>query len=107
MNKDLRVLDRNILIIPDIRETTSSGIIIPESSQKQQVIQSGFISVVGPNVTNKEDLVEGAYVIIKRHTGKWVPFEGYKYILIDERDILAVDTSVKMTNKESENTNGN
>ena len=100
---DLRVLNDNILLLPYKAPTTKNGIIIPETSQKQRVINTTcFISVVGPKVIQKDILTEGTAVIIPRHTGTRVPFEGEEYILVKEDDILAVFDDVKMESPNKE-----
>lgn len=98
---ELRVLKNNVLLIPYTREKTSSGIYIPETSQSQQVKNILFVSTVGPDVIEKDILKEGVCVVIPRHTGRWVDFENFKYVLVSENDILAIMDDVKMV--ESEN----
>lgn len=94
--KELRVLKDNVLLIPRGQEKTHSGIIIPETSQEHQVKNVLFVSTIGPDVINKDILTEGTCVVIPRHTGKWVPFDGFKYVLVKESDIIAIMDEVKM-----------
>lgn len=93
--KSLRLLNDNVLLIQQTQEKTVSGIIIPPSTQKQEIKIICYISAVGPDVKNK-DLKEGTFVIIPRHTGKWVEFDGFKYVLVKESDILCIIDGVEM-----------
>jgi len=102
---ELRVLKDNVLLIPRGQEKTNSGIIIPETSQEHQVKNVLFVSTVGPDVVNKDILTEGTCVVIPRHTGKWVPFEGFKYVLVKESDIIAIMDEVKMVPPNNEGGN--
>jgi len=99
--KTLRVLGDNVLLIPYTQEKTQGGIIIPESSQKQQVKIVCIVSTVGPDIKNKDILTEGTFVIIPRHTGKYVEFEDFKYYLLREDDILAIIEGMRMEEKEN------
>lgn len=87
---ELRVLNDNVLLIQYTqKERTQSGIIIPNTAQETQIKIICIVSTVGPNVQNP-DLKEGTFVIIPRHTGQWVEFDGGKYVLVKEDDILAI-----------------
>jgi len=85
---DLKPLDNNIIVIPYIQKQ-SGGVILPPSITKNEVPPAYVISALGPNVKNKE-LQEGTVVLIPRKTGKWVYFEDFKYILVNEDDILCI-----------------
>lgn len=101
--KSLKILNDNILLIQYTQEKTNNGIIIPTTTQKQEVKIICYISALGPNIKNKDLLKEGTFVIIPRHTGKWVEFDGFKYVLVKEDDILAVIEGMNMERKEDEN----
>jgi len=86
---ELRPLNDNVIVIPYIQKETESGIVLPSKLVETEVPAFHIVSSVGPKVRNK-DIKEGAVVIIPKRTGKWVPFEGFKYIMVNESDILAV-----------------
>jgi len=86
---ELKPLNDNIIVIPYIQKETSGGIILPSSLTKNEIPPAYVISAVGPKVKNK-DLQEGTVVIIPRKTGRWVNFEDFKYILVNENDILCI-----------------
>lgn len=92
---ELRVLGNNILLIPQTMEESRNGIIFSKKLQEQEVKNICTISVVGDDVKNK-DLQEGITVLIPRHTGKWVEFEGFKYVLVKEDDILCIIDGIKV-----------
>jgi len=86
---ELRVLHDNVLVIPYKQKVTDAGIILSNRAIETQIPPYYVISTIGPDVKN-EDLKEGTVVIIPRQTGKWVEFEGFKYILVKESDILCI-----------------
>lgn len=86
---ELRPLNDNIIVIPYIQKKTNSGIILAPETVKNEIPPAYIISALGPDVKNKE-LKEGTVVMIPRKTGTWVPFEGFKYILVNESDIIAI-----------------
>ena len=86
---ELRPLDDNVIVIPYIQKETNGGIILPSKLVETEVPSVHIVSAVGPNVKNK-DIKEGTVVIIPKRTGKWVPFEGFKYVKVNESDILAI-----------------
>ena len=92
--KTLKPIGSNILLIPYVAKELASGIIIPQSSQEQQVKTMCMVSAVGPDVVN-DGIVEGAMVLIPRHTGAKVPFEGDEYYLLKEEEILAIVEGVE------------
>jgi co-chaperonin GroES (HSP10) len=98
---ELRVLDDNVLLVQEELKETKSGIILSKEAVSHEVKNICYISQVGPNVKNK-DLKEGVYVLIPRHTGKYVPFEDFKYALVKESDILCIIDGVERKKKEEE-----
>jgi len=85
---ELKPLKNNIIVIPYIQKQVGS-IYLPDSVTKNEIPPAYVISAVGPEVEN-EEFQEGTVVIIPRKTGKWVEFEGFKYILVNESDILCI-----------------
>jgi len=85
---EIRPIKDNIIIIPYIQKQYGS-ILLPSGVTKNEVPPAYVISSVGPEVKNKE-LQEGTVVIIPRRTGRWVEFEGFKYILVNESDIICI-----------------
>jgi len=90
MSKELKVFDDNILLIPYKMKETESGILLSKDMQDKQVISICFVSTWGDKVKNDDLKHEGIPVCIPRRIGKWVYFEGEKYILVNENDILCI-----------------
>ena len=85
---ELKPLKDNIIVIPYIQKQVGS-IYLPNCVTKNEIPPAYVISAIGPDVKN-EEFQEGTVVIIPRKTGKWVEFEGFKYILVNESDILCI-----------------
>lgn len=93
---DLRPLGSRVFIEPvEEEKTTESGIVIPETAEKERPIK-GKVLAVGPGkVTDKGDRVapsvkEGDVVLFKKYGPDEVEIDGKKYLVADEEDILAI-----------------
>jgi len=86
---ELRPLEDKVLLIPYIEKQTAGGIVLPSSVTKNEIPPAFIVSAIGPEVKNP-DLKEGTVVVIPRRTGTWVPFEDFKYVLVNESDILCI-----------------
>ena len=86
---NLKVLGNTVLVLQHTIEKTVSGIIIPPSSQEQQVKIVAEVIATGPDV---KGVIIRDMIIFPRHTGQWVtdPETNIKYVLLKEEDILAV-----------------
>ncbi len=74
---------------------TKSGIVLPESSEKERPVK-GKVLAVGPGKTNEKgeripmSVKVGDLVLFKKYGPDEVELEGKKYLVADEDDILAV-----------------
>lgn len=86
----LKAISNKLIIRPDEAETrTKSGIIIPESAK--EIPLRGRVISAGPGkdgdmMTVQEDDV----VLYGKYSGQEIEYEGVKYIVILESDVLAV-----------------
>ncbi|SJZ34251.1 co-chaperone GroES [Selenihalanaerobacter shriftii] len=75
-------------------ETTESGIVLPESAKEKP--QEGEIVAVGEGkkLDNGDrvdlDVTTGDRVIYGKYAGTEIEFEGEEYLVISEKDVLAV-----------------
>lgn len=86
----IRPLADRVLIEPTpAEEVTMSGIIIPDSAKEKPL--KGKIIAVG-NGTKDEPMVlkEGDVVLYGKYSGSEIEFEGTKYLMMRQGDVLAV-----------------
>ena len=84
-----RVVLKNV----EAEETTKAGIILPGSAQEKPEIAQ--VIEVGPGEVKDGVLVPmtvkvGDKVIISKYTGTNVKLDGQDYIIVSEKDILAI-----------------
>lgn len=91
----LRPLGDRVWVEPIGREeTTTSGIILPETAEEQP--QEGNVLAVGPGARNDRgerrpfDVNKGERVLFARYAGSEIKYDGVKYLIMRESDILAV-----------------
>ena len=85
----------NVLIKPlEAEKKTASGIVLPDSAKEKP--QMGQVMAVGPGHRNPEgkvlpvNLKVGQKVMYKKWGGNEVKVGGEEWILVEEKDILAV-----------------
>ena len=86
----IKPLADRVLIEPTAaEEVTMSGIIIPDSAKEKPL--KGKIVAVG-NGTKDEPMVlkEGDVVLYGKYSGSEIEFEGTKYLMMRQGDVLAV-----------------
>lgn len=86
----IKPLADRVLIKPTpAEETTLSGIIIPDSAKEKPL--KGEVLAAG-NGTKDEAMVvkEGDQVLYGKYAGTEIEFEGEKYLIMRQSDILAV-----------------
>lgn len=87
---NIRPLADRVLIAPTAaEEVTMGGIIIPDSAKEKPL--KGKVLAVGQGT--KDDpmiLKEGDQVLYGKYAGTEVEFEGTKYIMMRQSDVLAV-----------------
>ncbi|MCM1348627.1 MAG: co-chaperone GroES [Firmicutes bacterium] len=81
--------DRVIILPSPAEEVTVSGIIIPDSAKEKPL--KGKVVAAG-NGTKDEEMIlkEGDEVIFGKYAGTEVEFEGEKYLIMRQSDVLAV-----------------
>lgn len=85
--------DRVVIKMLESEETTTSGIVLPESAKEKP--QMAEVLAVGPGgvVEDKEVKMEvqvGDKVIYSKYAGTEVKLEGTEYIIVRQNDILAI-----------------
>ena len=85
--------DRVVLKQLEAEETTKSGIVLP--GQAQEKPQQAEVIAVGPGgmVDGKEvkmEVVVGNKVIYSKYAGTEVKLDGEEYIIVKQKDILAI-----------------
>lgn len=86
--------DRVVVEAAAAEETSSGGIILPDTAQEKP--QQGTVVAVGPGkVSDAGTLIEmtvkkGDKVLYGKYSGSDVTFDGNDYMIMRESDILAV-----------------
>ena len=85
----IKPLFDNILIEPEVETKTNSGIILPDTAKDKPEI--GNVIAVGTG-TEKIKIISkvGDKVIYKKWTSSDIKFEGKKYIIVSQENVLAV-----------------
>ena len=93
---ELKPLGSRIIIEPiEEDKTTESGIVIPETAEKERPIK-GKVLAVGPGrVTDSGERVPvsikvGDTVLFKKYGPDEIEMDGKKYLVADEEDVLAI-----------------
>ena len=87
---NIRPLADRVLILPQpAEEKTIGGIIIPDTAKEKPL--QGKIVAVG-NGTKDEEMVvkQGDNVLYGKYSGTEVEFDGVKYLIMRQSDILAI-----------------
>lgn len=86
--------DRVVVKKLDAEEKTAGGIVIPDTAKEKP--QQGEILAVGPGKLDENgkrqpmELKEGDKVLFAKYSGTEVKLDGIEYVIMAERDILAV-----------------
>ena len=86
--------DRLIVRAVEEEETTSSGIVLPDTAKEKP--QKGKVLAVGDGKLDDNgkriplDVAEGDVVIYSKYGGTEVKYDGKELLLLNARDILAV-----------------
>lgn len=87
--------DRVVLKIVEQEEKTRGGILLPDTAkekpQKGEVLAVGSGKMLETGEKIPLDVKVGDKVIFGRYSGTEVKIEGDEYLIVSERDILAVD----------------
>ena len=93
---NLKPLEDRIVVKPsDEEQTTTSGIVIPDTAKEKP--QEGSVVAVGPGRFEDGtrvplDVAIGDKVIYSKYGGTEVKVEGDEYLVLSARDVLAVVT---------------
>ena len=81
--------DRVIIKPTPAEEVTMSGIIIPDSAKEKPL--RGTVTAVGTGTKDEEmHLKEGDQVLFGKYAGSEIEFEGEKYLIMRQSDVLAI-----------------
>ena len=86
--------DRVIIKVQEQEETLASGIVLPGNAKEKP--QEGTIVAVGPGRMLDDgkrvamEVKVGDTVIYSKYAGTEVKFEGEEYLILSEKDILAI-----------------
>ncbi len=86
--------DRVVVKKLEADEKTSGGIVLPDSAKEKP--QQGEILAVGPgrfddkNTRQPMEVKVGDKVLFAKYSGTEVKIEGVEYLILAERDILAI-----------------
>ncbi len=89
MSKIQPLADRVLVQPAAAEEKTVGGIIIPDSAKEKPL--RGTVLAVG-NGTKDEPMIlkEGDQVLYGKYAGTELEFEGEKYLIIKQQDVLAI-----------------
>ena len=95
-NMNLKPLSNHVFLEPlEEEKTTKSGIVIPDTAEKEKPMKGKVLSV-GPGKLNEKgerapmSVKVGDMVLFKKYGPDEVEIDGKKYLVGDEDDILAV-----------------
>lgn len=86
--------DRIVVKPLEAEEVTKGGIILPDSAkekpQKGKVVAIGAGRILDNGTRVPVEVKEGDTIIYSKYGGTEVKFDGEEYLIVNERDILAV-----------------
>lgn len=86
--------DRVVIRVLEQEEKTASGIFLPDTAKEKP--SQGEVIAVGPSKLQDDgkrvalDVKVGDKIIFSKYAGTEVKFEGVQYLIVSERDILAI-----------------
>ena len=86
---NIKPLADRVLVLPAPAEEKVGGIIIPDTAKEKP--QHGTIVAAG-NGTKDEEMIlkEGDEILYGKYSGTELEFEGTKYLIMRQSDVLAV-----------------
>lgn len=90
----IRLLDDRVLVEPIKEETSNGGILIPTAAQEKS--DTGRVEAAGNGHLNDKGervsmtVKSGDKVIYSKYSGTEVKHNGKEYIIVHEKDILAI-----------------
>ncbi|MDE6256662.1 MAG: co-chaperone GroES [Muribaculaceae bacterium] len=87
---NIKPLSDRVLIEPTAaEEVTMGGIIIPDSAKEKPL--KGKVIAVGHGTKDEEMILkEGDIVLYGKYSGTEIEFEGTKYLMMRQSDVLAI-----------------
>ncbi len=93
---NFKPLSNRVFLEPlEEEKTTKSGIVLPETAEKERPVR-GRVFATGPGKTNEKgeripmSVKVGDTVLFKKYGPDEIEVEGKKYLVGDEEDILAI-----------------
>jgi chaperonin GroES len=87
--------DRMVVKVAEVKEEkTKSGLYVPDTAKEKP--QEGEVLAVGPGARNEDgeriamDVKVGDKVIFSKYAGTEIKVDGDEYLVLSERDILAI-----------------
>ena len=86
--------DRVVIRVLEQESKTASGIFLPDTAKEKP--SQGEVIAVGPGKLQDDgtrvalDVKAGDKIIFSKYAGTEVKFEGVEYLIVSERDILAI-----------------
>lgn len=86
--------DRVVIKVLESEETTKSGIVLPDTAKEKPqegevvAVGSGRVSDTGEKIAI--EVAVGDRVIYSKYAGTEVKYDGIEYLILSERDILAI-----------------
>jgi chaperonin GroES len=86
--------DRVVIRVLEQEEKTASGIFLPDTAKEKP--SQGEVVAVGPGKVQDNgsrvalDVKVGDKIIFSKYAGTEVKYEGTEYLIVSERDILAI-----------------
>ena len=88
---NIKPLADRVLIVPAPAEEKVGGIIIPDTAKEKPL--HGIVVAVGHGTKDEEMILkEGDEVLYGKYSGTELEFEGEKYLMMRQSDVLAVLT---------------
>ena len=86
---NIKPLADRVLVLPAQAEEKVGGIIIPDTAKEKP--QHGAVVAVGQGAKDEPmDLKEGDEILYGKYSGTEIEFEGTKYLIMRQSDVLAV-----------------
>ena len=87
---NIQPLSDRVLIEPTAaEEVTMGGIIIPDSAKEKPL--RGIVKATGKGTKDEEMVLkEGDNVLYGKYSGTEIEFEGVKYLMMRQSDVLAI-----------------
>ncbi len=93
---DIKPLSNRVFIEPvNESKVTKSGLVIPDTAEKEKPIKGKILSTGPGKRTDKGDLIPmsvkvGDMILFKKYGPDEIEIDGKKYLVGDEDDILAI-----------------